>query len=179
MMFLPGLVLNGELKKAMRKLRSVGITARGAFGEGTQAEGYVFQISNERTLGVSEMELLEQMNEVTHHICELEKAARENLLQKSERELKDRCMRAYGLLRYCEMMDGGEFVARIGDVKLGIALGFLESDGFEELHDFIDGMRPMTFRCKNGMQYAGETDCNVLRAETVRKVLPRIVWVAK
>ena len=179
MMFLPGLSLNGELKKTIKKLRAVGITARGAFGEGSQVEGYVFQISNERTLGVSEMELLEQMNEITYHICEREKNARMELLEKSKREIQDRCMRAYGLLSYCAMLTEEEFVKNIGDVKLGIVLGFLQSDGFEELHDFMDGMRPMTFRCKNGIQYAGDADCDALRAETVRSVLPRIVWATK
>ena len=76
------------------------------------------------------------------------------------------------------MLSLKEFVEKIGDVKLGVVLGFLESDGFDELHDFIDGMRPMTFRRNNGMQYASEDDCNIVRAETVRKVVPRIVQVA-
>ena len=98
MMFLPGLVCNGGLKKLLTKLRLEGITVRGAFGEGTKSEGYVYQISNERTLGLSEIELLTQMDEVTQRVCELEQTAREELLAKSKNEIKDRCMRAYGIL---------------------------------------------------------------------------------
>jgi protein arginine kinase len=179
MMFLPGLVWNGGLKKLLTKLRAEGITVRGAFGEGTKAEGYVYQISNERTLGLSEIELLTQMDEVCKRICELERAARDEMLVKAEMEIKDRCMRAYGALSYCEILSLKEFVEKIGDVKLGVIFGFLEADGFDEIHDFIEGMHPTTFRYNNGIQYAGETDCNIVRAETVRKVLPRIVQVAK
>ena len=179
MMFLPGLVWNGGLKKLLTKLRAEGITVRGAFGEGTKSEGYVYQISNERTLGVSEMELLTQMDEVAHRICNLENAAREEMLDKAKIEIKDRCMRAYGVLSYCESLTLTEFVEKMGDVKLGVVFGFLEAEDLDEIHDFMEGMRPTTFRCNNGIQYASETDCNIVRAETVRKVLPRIVKVAK
>ena len=179
MMFLPGLEWNGGLDKVMKKLRKDGFTARGAFGEGTKAEGHTHQISNERTLGRSEMELLEQMNEVTHYLCRLEKEAREEMLETEKWKIKDKCMRSYGILSYCQTLSLKDFVEMIGDVKLGIALGFLQSDGFDELHDFMDGMRPNTFRFENKIYYAGEEHCEIVRAETVRKVLPRIVRVAK
>ena len=179
MMFLPGLEWNGGLSKVMKKLRKDGFTARGAFGEGSKAEGHVHQISNERTLGLSEMEILEQMNEVTHYLCQLEKAAREEMLATEEWKIKDKCMRSYGILSYCQSLDLKEYSERMDDVKLGLALGFLQSDGFDELHDFMDGMRPNTFRFNNNIYYANEEHCNIVRAETMRKILPRIVRASK
>ena len=178
MMFLPGLVWNGGLKQQiLPALKAEGLTVRGAFGEGTTAEGYVYQISNERTLGVSEKEILQKMREVTAQLCEQEKRARVEMLQREGIETKDRCLRAYGALTHCAILGMKEFLTKMADIKLGVLLGFLETDSLKEIQDFIDGLRPMAFRVNNGLGEASERECDVARAETVRKVLPELVRV--
>ncbi len=179
MMFLPGLVWNGELKKLLPTLKAGGMTVRGAFGEGTTAEGYVYQISNERTLGVSEQETLEQMHRITVSLCDFENRAREEMLKSSEIEWKDKCLRAYGCLTHCALLTRQEFLANIADVKLGVVLGFFETTSFDELHDFIDGMRPFTFKMENGLWKASEKKCDIVRAETVCNVLPELVRISR
>ncbi|MBQ8295706.1 MAG: ATP--guanido phosphotransferase [Clostridia bacterium] len=177
MMFLPGLALGGGLKTILPTLKADGLTVRGAFGEGTMADGYVYQISNERTLGVSETDILKMMRATTEKICQLEKQARAEMLAADSLETKDRCLRAYGVLTHCAVLTMKEFFAKMADIKLGVLLGFLETDDFTEIHDFIDGLRPMSFRVSNGLQGASEKECDVVRAETVRKVLPELVRV--
>ena len=179
MMFLPGLVWNGELKKILPTLKKGGLTVRGEFGEGTSAEGYVYQISNERTLGMSEGDILEQMEEVTYNLCELEIRAREDMLQTAKPEIKDRCLRSYGTLTNCGILSQKEFLTKMGDVKLGIMLGFLETDEMTDIQDFIDGMRPTVFKMSNGLQGATQKECDIVRAETVYRVLPELVRVVR
>jgi len=179
MMFLPGLIWNGELKKILPTLKAGGFTVRGAFGEGTQGEGYVYQISNERTLGTSELDLIDQMMEIALNVCDLEKRARAKMLQNSEVEIKDRCLRAYGTLTHCAMLSLSEFHAKMADVKLGIIFGFFQTESLDEFQDFIDGMRATVFRVNNGLRDASEKDCDIVRAETVRRVLPQLVRISK
>ena len=175
MMFLPGLVWSGELKKFLPVLKAGGLTVRGSFGEGTGAEGYVYQVSNERTLGVSEQEILSEMVRMTMTLCDLEIRAREKMLETSETEIRDRCLRSYGILTNCAVLGWSEFLNRMADVRLGAALGFFEVKDKKRFDEFMDDMRPTAFRVNNALVGESEELCNMLRAETVSGALPALV----
>lgn len=179
MMFLPGLAWNGELKKFLPVLKAGGLTVRGSFGEGTNAEGFVYQVSNERTLGLSEQEILKDMVRMTMTLCDLEIRAREQMLATSETEIRDRCLRAYGVLTNCALLGMEEFLQKTTDLKLGLALGFLETKDQKKLDEFLDDMRPTLFRINNGLTGESEEFCNMLRAETVSGALPKLVRVVR
>ncbi|MBQ7924467.1 MAG: ATP--guanido phosphotransferase [Clostridia bacterium] len=178
MMFLPGLAWSKELEKFIPQLKAGGLTVRGVFGEGTAAEGYTYQVSNERTLGLSEEEILDQMVRMTMTLCDLELRARERMLEQNELSLKDACMRAYGTLTNCVLLPQKELMTEIVKVKLGVALGFFRARNMRDLNDFIADMRPASFRLENSLQSANETECDLIRAEIVHKVLPELVLKA-
>ena len=175
MMFLPGLAWSKELEKFIPQLKAGGLTVRGVFGEGTAAEGYNYQVSNERTLGTSEEEILDQMVRMTMTLCDLEIRARERMLKQKELPLKDACLRAYGTLTNCAVLTQKELMSGIVKVKLGLALGFFRARDMQDFNDFLADMRPASFRLENGLQDASEADCNVMRADIVHKVLPELV----
>lgn len=175
MMFLPGLAKSGELKSFLPTLKAGGLTVRGVFGEGTAAEGYSYQISNERTLGVSEREVLDQMIRMTMTLGDLELRAREKMLQDEKYPLMDDCLRAYGLLTNCAYLTGKELTDGMVKIKIGMALGFFKARNVQDFNDFLADMRPASFRIENGLQNATESECNRARAEIVNKVLPELV----
>jgi protein arginine kinase len=175
MMFLPGLERTGELKELIRTLKAGGLAVRGVFGEGTTAEGYSYQISNERTLGLSEKEILEQMVITTMNLCDLEIRAREEMLKVEKIPLKDACLRAYGTITNCMVLTEKELTESMVKVRLGMALGFFKTTDIRGFNDFLADMRPASFRLENGLQTATEYECNLMRAEIVQKVLPELV----
>ncbi len=175
MMFLPGLAWSKELENFIPQLKAGGLTVRGVFGEGTAAEGYNYQVSNERTLGTSEEEILDQMVRMTMTLCDLEIRARERMLNEKEIPLKDACLRAYGALTNCALLTQKELMAGIVKVKLGLALGFFRARNMRDFNDFLADMRPASFRLENGLQDKSERDCDLIRAEIVHKVLPELV----
>ncbi len=175
MMFLPGMALNNALENYLPTLKANGLTVRGVFGEGTAAEGYSYQVSNERTLGLSEQEVLEKVIRATMNLCDIELRERERMLKKKKISLKDACLRAYGTLTNCALLDVKELTEGMVKVKLGIALGFFKTSDVEAFNDFLADMRPASFRLENGLQNANEYECNMMRAEIVRKVLPELV----
>ena len=179
MMFLPGLSENGGLKKLLPNIKAQGMTVRGAFGEGTNAEGYMYQISNERTLGVSEREILEKMVRVTMGICDLELRAREEMLQNSATQLRDKCLRAYGTLTHCAILSASEFSQKMIEVRLGTVLGFFKARDKAGFEDFFNAMHPATFRISNGLQGLEERACDEIRAETVGNALPELVRIVR
>ena len=175
MMFLPGLVYTKGLENLLPRLKSNGLTVRGVFGEGTAAEGYSYQVSNERTLGESEGEILEKMVRTTMTLSDLELRARERMLKHKKVQLKDACLRAYGALTNCAILPLRELTEGMVKVKLGIALGFFEARDVQSFNEFLEDMRPASFRLENGLQTASEQECEFARAEIVGKVLPELV----
>lgn len=175
MMFLPGLAWSKELEDFLPTLKAGGLTVRGVFGEGTAAQGYSYQVSNERTLGVSEGEILDKMIRMTMTICDLELRARERMLKENEISLRDMCLRAYGTLTNCAVLSLKELTSGIVKVKLGVALGFFKARDMQAFNDFVANMRPASFRLENGLQRKSEEERNLIRADIVHKVLPELV----
>lgn len=175
MMFLPGLAISGELKNMLPDIKAGGLTVRGAFGEGTTAEGYSYQVSNEKTLGVAESEVLEDMVRTTMNICDREIRAREKMLKTDTVPLRDKCLRAYGALAHCAVLTLDELTKGMVQIKLGMALGFFKARNIANFNDFLADMRPASFRFENGLQGASEYECDLMRAEIVNKVLPELV----
>ena len=179
MVFLPGLTWSGGLKKLVPILREKRMTLRGAFGEGSHAEGYLYQLSNEQTLGLSEMELLERVSEVTKVICNEEILARGEMLMTSETEFRDRCLRAYGTLTNCALLDMDEFRTKITDVRLGVFLGFFEVTSMEAFDSFLDDMQPATFCLNNNLEGESERFYDEVRAEVVGRTLRQLMQVVR
>ena len=179
MMFLPGLTQNGGLKAVLPTLKENGLTVRGTFGEGSTTEGCIYQISNERTLGVSEKDILDAVIDTTKMLCKQEGKAREEMLKKSGAELKDKCLRSFGTLTNCAILSEEELYSKLLEVRLGIALGFLQTVDSEEFENFFNDMRPTAFRISNGLERASERKCDEARAETTCTVLPELVSVVR
>ena len=179
MLFLPALAKSPDLKRHIRELRRRGMTLRGAFGEGSNAEGYLYQVSNERTLGWSEQEILEQVTDVALWLCSLEKEQRMHLVETEETELRDRCLRAYGSLVNCAILGLDEFLSKIADVKVGILFGFLRTLDERKFDEFLDDMRPAAFCLNNNLEGENQRFCDEVRAETVGSVLPNLVRVVR
>ena len=137
MMFLPALTVNEVMQKVVRSISRLGLTVRGVYGEGSDAVGYMYQISNEVTLGVSEEEILSQVEGVVEKVCELEQTERRELMRGSSAlEVQDECLRAYGILTNCAKISTREFVNLAAKVKLGACLGYINISDVSK----IDGM---------------------------------------
>lgn len=175
MMFLPGLTQNGGLKRLLPELKRDGLTVRGAFGEGSNSDGWVYQVSNERTLGVSEMDILESVLSTANRLCALENAARAEMMNSSGLEIRDRCLRAFGVLTHCVLLEENELFSMMAEIRLGVAMGILETIDDEGFDEFYNDLHPATFKISNNLERVSERKCNEVRAETVRKILPQLV----
>ncbi len=143
MFFLPALTMSGLMPKVIRSVSRLGLTVRGIYGEGSEAEGYIYQISNEVTLGVTEDEILSQVEEVVRKVCELEEAERENLKKGSTAlDVKDDCLRSYGILTNCAKLTTGELIKLAANVKLGACLNYLNINDVSKIDDLVVKMRP-------------------------------------
>ena len=129
MMHLPALVMTGNITRVLQSFSGVGIAVRGLYGEGTDAEGALYQISNSVTLGLSETEIIEKLKTVVERISEVEKQAREYLMKNRADDLKDKLMRSYGILKYAVKITSKEAKNKLSEVMLAQNMGIIESDG--------------------------------------------------
>ncbi|MBI2439914.1 MAG: protein arginine kinase [Lentisphaerae bacterium] len=125
MLHLPGLVLMNEINPIVKGVNKIGLAVRGLWGEGTDAAGNMFQISNQTTLGETEQTIISRLEQIVLEIEEHEKHARARLLQQKEISLRDHVGRACGILTNACLLNSRETMDMLSALRLGIELGLL------------------------------------------------------
>ena len=125
MLHLPCLVMTKQINRVLHAITKLGLTARGLYGEGTEATGNFFQLSNQVSLGVGEEEVLDNLERLIKQVIEQEEVARKALLAQSRELLEDRIWRAYGTLKGAHLITSNETVELLSLVRLGVDLGLI------------------------------------------------------
>lgn len=138
MMHLPGLKLTGEMDKVRRAARDMSLAVRGYYGEGSEAAGEFYQISNQTTLGKSESQLLAEFEgDIIPEVIKYEREARRFLLEKRRRSLEDRVYRALGTLRHARLLTPEESITLLSDVRLGVVTGLVKDVTEQDVNQLI------------------------------------------
>lgn len=125
MVHLPGLILTRQMNRIVPAINQLGLVVRGIYGEGSEALGNIFQLSNQITLGKAEEEIVEDLTSVVHQIIAQERSAREALVKTSNIQLEDRVYRSYGVLANSRIIETKEAARCLSDLRLGIDLGYI------------------------------------------------------
>lgn len=173
MLFLPALDMAGKLPRLIEEVGKYGITIRGFYGEGSKGLGSIYQISNQRTLGLSEQEILSQLNQMVRQVVKEEIRFRIHILQNNYEEFEDQIYKAYGILKYARRIGSAEAMELLAEVKLGIDLGIIEMEQEIDLFGLMMSLQPATLMWKIGKNI-GKTGRDLLRAETIRNYLPEV-----
>lgn len=174
MMFLPALTMNQSISQVISEVARYNITVRGVYGENSAAEGYMYQVSNQRSLGMSEAEILDTVNKIAGVISRTEDGARKTLLKTNEVELTDAVYRAWGLLTNSYKMDTKEFMALMGQVRLGVALNILKLKNPGILEDIIYDAQPANIMLKSKRELDADSR-DIFRSEYVAKELKKLL----
>jgi protein arginine kinase len=167
MLHLPALTRSGNMNRLAATVAKLGLTIRGAYGEGSAPKGDIYQLSNQITLGITEAAALENLQSITSQLVKQEREAAKILLQKEENA--DRVWRALGVLQTARLLSGDEFMELISLVRLGAANGLLPFE-LEKINELIVNMQPATINSMEGKTLkAPQRDA--LRAQKVRETL--------
>ena len=123
MMHLPALVIASQMEKVVRAVNQLGMVVRGLFGEGSDASGSIFQISNQTTLGESEEGIIKRLGSVLNSIIEHELNARQKLLEADPNKMFDKIGRAFGILQNGHVLSSSEAMNLLSLIRLGVDLG--------------------------------------------------------
>ncbi|MTW86401.1 protein arginine kinase [Virgibacillus dakarensis] len=170
MMHLPSLTITRQINRMIPAINQLGLVVRGIYGEGSEALGNIFQISNQITLGKSEQDIVGDLQGVVKQLIEQERNARARLMEQSGKRLEDRIYRSYGVLKYSRIMESKEAAGCLSNVRLGIDLGLIKNVSRNILNELIILTQPGFLQ-----QYAKKNltadERDVLRASLIRERL--------
>jgi len=170
MLHLPALVFTKQIDKVFASVTKINLAVRGFYGEGTQASGDFYQISNQVTLGISEDEILDLLARVVPRIVTYEREVRDHLLSRDRLRLEDRIWRAYGTLGSARSITSEETMDLLSSVRLGVNLGLLQNVPIETVNELFILTQPAHLqRLEKRDLDAAERDAT--RAEFIRRQL--------
>lgn len=146
------------------------MTIRGLFGEGSKAEGDLYQISNQITLGLSEEEIMSNLKAVVNQIIDREQWSREHLLKSHRYDLEDRMYRSLGTLRYAMLLTSKECLNLVSDVRMGVEMGIIKDISLDTLNYLLVETQPATLQLIANSSLS-EKDRDINRAKLVRQKL--------
>jgi protein arginine kinase len=123
MLHLPSLVMTKQIGRVLQAITKIGMTARGLYGEGTDADGNFFQISNQVTLGSSEEDIIDNLERIIRQVIGHEENARKTLMKQNREVLQDKIWRANGTLRSAYIISTKEMLGLLSMVRLGVDMG--------------------------------------------------------
>jgi protein arginine kinase len=170
MMHLPALVMTKQINKVLAAISKLSFASRGFYGEGTQASGNFYQISNQVALGHSEQDIIQNINGLIRQVIEQEEQARQALLLQNKPMLEDKICRSLGLLKTARIISSQEAIELFSMVRLGLDMGILKNVNHKSLNELFIMIQPAHLQKIEGKKLnAFERDTK--RAAVIRQKL--------
>jgi protein arginine kinase len=170
MLHLPALVQTREIQKVFHSLQKINLAVRGLYGEGSQALGDFYQISNQYTLGLSETQVIDKVRSVIPRLLDYERRARKAMLEEKKEQLHDHIARASGILRSAQTISSEETMHLLSSVRLGVNLGLIEDVEISTLNELFILTQPAHLQKLKKVEL-DSADRNKARASLLRNRL--------
>ena len=158
MLHLPALTISGKITRLIRSIIQLGYSVRGLYGEGSEALGNIYQISNQRTMGTSEKDTIEQLTKIVEGIIAEERKSRQLLLHN-------------GVLQNARRVNGKEALTKLSDIQLGVDLNILPQWGKDSFNELIAITRPNFLSKYAGNDNLTDIERDSYRAKIIRQKL--------
>ncbi|MFQ5681405.1 MAG: protein arginine kinase [Candidatus Omnitrophota bacterium] len=170
MLHLPGLVMTKQINKVLAAIAKLSFTTRGLYGEGTQAAGNFFQISNQVSLGQNEEEIIENIKGIIRQVIDQENMARLALMQGGRQVLADRVFRAFGILKSAYIINSAETIEMLSMLRLGQDLRIIKDIDRRMINELLILTLPAHLQ-KIEKKKLGAQERDVKRAALIRRKL--------
>jgi len=170
MLHLPGLVLGEQINPIIQSVNKLGLAVRGLYGEGTEALGNIFQVSNQMTLGEPETTIVERLEKVLAQIIEHEENARATLLEKKPKTIHNHIGRAYGILANAHSISSKETMNLLSLLRLGVEVGSFPGADRALVDELFILTQPAHLQKQHSEKLSAE-ERDLLRADMLRERL--------
>ena len=170
MLHLPSLVFTGQINKILQATAKLGLNIRGLYGEGTEASGNLFQVSNQVSLGRSEEDIIDNIERIINQIIAREEATRRNIIAKNKDALVDRVWRALGTLKSARIITSNETIALLSAIRLGVDVGVVKNMDRRMVNELLILTQPAHLQKLQG-KVLSSNERDTCRAELIRERL--------
>lgn len=171
MIHLPAITQNNEIKEVSTILNRVGMVIRGSYGEGTEVLSNLYQISNQVTLGLSEEDLIKNLERIVNEVINQEQKARNDFYKNYRYELEDRIMRSLSILKSSVLISNKEALELLSNVRMGVEMGIISIEK-EKLNSLLYKISsPVIAEDKD--KGISEKDKNIIRSKILKEILSR------
>lgn len=176
MLHLPALVMTKQINKVLTAIAKLSFASRGFYGEGTQARGNFYQISNQVSLGHSEDDIIQNINGLIRQIIEQEEQARQALMLQNRSMLEDKIFRSLGLLKNAHIISSQETIELLSMVRLGMDLGIIKDIDRRVLNELLIMIQPAHLQKIEGKKLSASAR-DIKRASLIREKLGGSTYV--
>lgn len=173
MVFLPALTVVEKIGRLAEELGQYGIALRGTYGEATKSVGSLYQISNQKTMGSTEREIIENLNRIVEQVMKQERRQREYMLINNYDEIEDKVYRSYGVLKYAKLLSSSDAMTLLAQLKLGMDMNMIQLGENYNIHELMMEIQPGNLQ-SNLDRNVGSIQREKYRADYIRKKLPLI-----
>lgn len=167
MMHLPALIMTGHIRRVLEACSKLGITLRGLYGENSEASGNILQISNQVTMGLSEEEIIANLNNIATQIISQERALRNKLHREQKLKFEDRIFRSLAVFSSARIMSSDESLKLLSDLRLGKDMGIIKNIKTETLNEIMLMIQPANMQKAAGRSLTDD-ERDEKRAEYIR-----------
>ena len=171
MLHLPALRMTRKIGKIIDVVNKVNINVRGVYGEGTEAIGDLFQVSNKVSLGLTNLEIINNVKAVVNKLIEHERQAREFLKARGI-DFEDKICRDFGTLSCAKKLTYSEAEKLISMVKLGVAMGIVKDIDAQKVNEINIISKPATLQ-KYAKENLSGKELDIKRAELIQKIIKK------
>lgn len=173
MVHLPCVSMTGHINTIIETLRKIGLTVRGLYGEGSEALGYLYQISNQTTIGESEEEVIDKLTKVIFQIVNRERTTRRFLTEKKGIEVEDKIYRSLGILTYSRLISSKEAMGHLSNIKLGWEMGIIKNYNFKDIVKLMVNIQPANIQKSQEKDMTKEERDNI-RSTIIREFIKNV-----
>lgn len=170
---LPSLSVSKRFQDLLGDMSRFGTTVRGVYGRGSENIGDLYEVSNQKTLGMNEQEILELVANVACQLSEQEKQVRETSLEKHRLVREDEVYKSYGILKYARKLAMKEAMTFLSHLRAGLADGLLELQEEAGIYSLMIGIQPANLQ-KLSRKPLGKEELDVARGKYIREHLPEL-----
>ena len=170
MLHLPALAVTNQIGNVFQAISKIGLTMRGFYGEGTEATGNFFQVSNQVTLGHSEVDLINKIETIVDKLIKREESTRNIIMAKNKDELVDKIYRAYGTLKSAHIITSSETIRLLSMIRLGINLNVVKGVSTSLINELLILTQPAHLQKLNGKDLSSKQR-DYKRADLIREKL--------
>lgn len=175
MMHLPALSANNRITGLAAEIGRFGLVLRGIYGEGSKSMGDIYQVSNQITLGLSEEEVIDNLNHISRQIIEQERTLRRQFITRKKMSALDAVYRSYGVLKYARKLSLKDGMLLLSELRLGLSEGLIKTASGAGccIYQLMIGIQPANLQLMTESELEGE-ELDMQRSQFIRDNLPLI-----